>query len=71
MATGTGGAAARPGNDRRAPDRWLLLLFGTSGDLGYLRRLIAEEGFAADVLSSATLSRDGWEVEYLTHRLVP
>jgi release factor glutamine methyltransferase len=49
----------------------LLVFFGGSGDVGYLRHLVAEEGFATEVLAAATLVRDGWEVEYLTHRLTP
>ncbi|MCP2259996.1 release factor glutamine methyltransferase [Streptoalloteichus tenebrarius] len=49
----------------------MLVFFGTSGDLGYLERLIAEEGFAKEVVARAELTKEGWRVEYLTFRLTP
>ncbi len=49
----------------------LLVFFGSSGDLGYLQRLVAEEGFETGVLARKTLVEDGWQVEYVTYRLTP
>lgn len=49
----------------------LLVFFGSSGDLGYLQRLVAEEGFAAETLARKTMVEDGWQVEYITYRLTP
>jgi release factor glutamine methyltransferase len=49
----------------------LLVFFGSSGDLGYLQRLIVEEGFGTEVLARKTLVEDGWQVEYVTYRLTP
>ena len=51
------------------PDGRMLIFFGTSGDLGYLRRLMAEEGFAVEVLAQRELSKDGARVDYYTFRL--
>jgi release factor glutamine methyltransferase len=52
-----------------APDGRLLIFFGSSGDLGYLRGLAAENGFAAEVVAREDLVRDDWTVEYLTFRM--
>jgi release factor glutamine methyltransferase len=49
----------------------MLIFFATSGDLGYLRRLVAEEHFSAVTVAHDTLERDGWTVEYLTFLLRP
>ncbi len=49
----------------------LLVFFGSSGDLSYLQRLIAEEGFGTEVLARKTLVEDGQQVEYVTYRLTP
>lgn len=49
----------------------VLLFFGSSGDLGYLRRLLDEEGFTVEELARETLIKDDFEVEYMTHRLIP
>lgn len=49
----------------------LLVFFGSSGDLDYLQRLVAEEGFGTEVLARETLVKDGWQVEYITYRLTP
>ena len=49
----------------------LLVFFGSSGDLGYLQRLVAEEGFRIEVLARRMLVEDGWQVEYITYRLTP
>jgi release factor glutamine methyltransferase len=61
----------RGARDHLLPDGRMLIFFGTSGDLGYLQRLIKEEHFAANIVASDTLERDGWTVEYLTLLLRP
>lgn len=48
------------------PGGRMLIFFGTSGDLGYLSRLISGAGFSAKVLARDELVRDGWTVEYFT-----
>jgi release factor glutamine methyltransferase len=52
-----------------APGGRMLIFFGSSGDIAYLRRLIAGAGFAAEVVAQDRLLRDGWAVEYFTFRL--
>lgn len=47
----------------------MLLFFGTSGDLPYVRRLIGEAGFGAAEVNRRELVKDGWGVEYVTLRL--
>lgn len=47
----------------------MLISFGTSGDLGYLKALVGEEGFAAQVIASDDLTREGWKVEYFAFRV--
>ena len=47
----------------------MLISFGTSGDLGYLKTLVAEEGFTAEVIASDDLTRQGWKVEYFAFRV--
>jgi release factor glutamine methyltransferase len=49
----------------------LLVLFGTTGDLGYLTRLADEERYHREVVASRELVRDGWRVEYLAFRMTP
>lgn len=49
-----------------SPGGKMLLFFGTSGDLGYLERLMAEEGFRWEVAAHDHLARDGWTVDYFT-----
>jgi release factor glutamine methyltransferase len=49
-----------------APGGQMLIFFGTSGDLGYLRSLISRAGFAERVLSSHELAREDQKVEYFT-----
>jgi release factor glutamine methyltransferase len=48
----------------------MLIFFGTSGDLGYLQRLMAENGFEWKPVAHDALTRDGWKVEYFTFRVV-
>jgi len=52
-----------------APGGSMLIFFGTSGDLGYLRRLWEEEGFAAEVLAHQEYVREGETVGYFTFRV--
>ncbi|MGC8473633.1 MAG: methyltransferase [Candidatus Dormibacteria bacterium] len=47
----------------------LLVFFGTSGDLGYLRWLVGNAGFRQEVVARAELARGDQLVEYLTLRL--
>ena len=47
----------------------MLVFFGTSGDLGYLEHLMAEQGFSWETAAHDDLSRYGWRVEYLTFRV--
>lgn len=59
---------------RDAPSRLrgggrILLFFGTSGDLGYLLGLIDRSGLAREVVSTQTLVRDDWTVDYYVFRL--
>lgn len=53
------------------PDGRMLIFFGTSGDLGYLRRLADESGFDTTVVASQHLAKDGWRVDYFTFRMTP
>lgn len=47
----------------------LLVFFGTSGDLPFLKQLAADAGFTVEVLGRQELTRDGWRVEYFTFRM--
>jgi release factor glutamine methyltransferase len=47
----------------------MLIFFGSSGDLDYLKRLIDEGGFAAEVVAEEALVKDDWRTEYYTYRL--
>jgi release factor glutamine methyltransferase len=49
----------------------LLVFFGSSGDLGYLQRLVAEEKFRTEVLAHKKDMKDGRRVEYFTYRFTP
>jgi release factor glutamine methyltransferase len=52
-----------------APTGRMLVFFGTSGDLGYLRRMAAAAGFAAEVVATDHVLREGWRVDYYTYRM--
>lgn len=52
-----------------APSGRVLIFFGTSGDLGYLQRLVDSSGFVSEVIAQDELTRDGWRVQYFTFRL--
>ena len=47
----------------------MLVSFGTSGDIGYLRQLIVEEAFNEQVVARVELVRDDKSVEYFTFLL--
>jgi release factor glutamine methyltransferase len=47
----------------------MLIFFGTSGDLGYLQELLAEEGFSSEVVAHDDLIREGQKVDYFTFRV--
>jgi release factor glutamine methyltransferase len=49
-----------------SPSGRMLIFFGTSGDLGYLRQLLAENEFSVQTVARDGLVRDGWSVEYFT-----
>ncbi|HEU4422263.1 MAG TPA: methyltransferase [Pilimelia sp.] len=49
----------------------MLVFFGTSGDLDYLRKLTDEHGFTGEVVAQQSLVRDGMRVDYFTYRLTP
>jgi release factor glutamine methyltransferase len=53
------------------PQGRALIFFGTSGDLGHLRRLAEEEGFREEVVARGEVARDGQRVDYLSLRLTP
>jgi release factor glutamine methyltransferase len=44
----------------------MLIFFGASGDLGYLKQLMAAEGFGATVVAHEELTRGDRWVEYFT-----
>jgi release factor glutamine methyltransferase len=52
-----------------APAGRMLIFFGTSGDLGYLRSIAEAAGFAADVVATDHVVRDGVRVDYYTYRM--
>jgi release factor glutamine methyltransferase len=54
-----------------APAGRMLIAFGTSGDITYLRHLMADNGFDATVIASLAGDRDGVPVEYFTFRVTP
>ncbi|GAA3588764.1 hypothetical protein GCM10022222_86440 [Amycolatopsis ultiminotia] len=51
------------------PTGRMLIFFGTSGDLDYLKHLADQEGFRTEVIAQASLEKDGWRVDYFTFRL--
>jgi release factor glutamine methyltransferase len=51
------------------PDGRMLMFFSTSGDIEFFRVLSRRARFATEILSTATLERDGFIVEYLIMRL--
>src|SRR5262245_47480881 len=55
--------------DRLSPGGRLLLSFGTTGDMNYLRHLIDRSGLAAETIASRDLTREDLTVTYCTFRL--
>lgn len=49
----------------------MLVFFGTTGDLGYMRKLIARVGHTAETVANLRQERDGVSVEYFTFRVRP
>lgn len=47
----------------------MLIAFGTSGDLGYLRGLIDEQRFRTEVVAQRELVKDGVRVDYYVFRI--
>lgn len=56
----------RQARDHLKPEGRMLIFFGTSGDLDYLKRLMTEEHFTWTVRAHDDLVRDGWKVDYFT-----
>ncbi|HVB10329.1 MAG TPA: methylated-DNA--[protein]-cysteine S-methyltransferase [Bacillota bacterium] len=54
-----------------APGGRMLIAFGTSGDMDYLREILDVHGFDADVAAQRSLTRDGVRVDYLVFRVMP
>ena len=48
------------------PGGRMLISFGTSGDIDYLKQLIFEEGFSSQVIAHEELLREERKVEYFT-----
>lgn len=46
----------------------MLIFFGTSGDLGYLKQLISDEGFEWEVVAQDGFVREDMQIDYLTFR---
>ena len=61
----------RGARQRLTPNGRMLIFFGSSGDLGHLRGLFDEQGFAAEVIATDSVVKDGWRVDYFTFRLTP
>ncbi|MGE5827955.1 MAG: HemK2/MTQ2 family protein methyltransferase [Micromonosporaceae bacterium] len=51
------------------PGGRMLIFFGSSGDLAYLRHLMDGHGFQVEVVAERELVKDGQPVRYLTFRL--
>jgi release factor glutamine methyltransferase len=51
------------------PEGRMLVLFGTSGDLGYLLRLITEAGLRYEVVGHRRLPGEEMTVDYYVHRI--
>jgi release factor glutamine methyltransferase len=51
-----------------APGGRMLIFFGPSGDMGYLKRLMDQEGFSWSEVARLEGARDGVPVEYVTFK---
>jgi release factor glutamine methyltransferase len=52
-----------------APDAGMLIFFGTSGDIRYLKRLMAEQGFSWAEVARLEGQRDDVPVDYVTFKV--
>jgi len=52
-----------------APGGRMLIFFGTSGDISYLKQLMAEQGFSWAEVAHLQTERDGVPVEYVTFKV--
>lgn len=52
-------------------DGRILMFFGDSGDLAYLRTLIDAHGFEPEIIATRAVVQNDWQVEYTTFRLTP
>jgi release factor glutamine methyltransferase len=52
-----------------APDGRMLIFFGTSGDLGYLRSVATAAGFDAEMIATDHVLKEGHRVDYYTYRM--
>lgn len=59
----------REARDHLSPGGRMLIFFGTSGDLTYLKHLTAQHGFTAAMIADQHLYKDGWRFDYFTFRL--
>ncbi len=55
--------------DYLSTDGRILLCFGTSGDIDYMKQLVGESGFGIDEVAKRELVKDGQTVTYYTYRL--
>ncbi|XRQ09143.1 methyltransferase [Actinomadura welshii] len=51
------------------PNGRMLIFFGTSGDLGHLRRLADQQRFETETVAHEDLVKHGWRVDYYTFRM--
>lgn len=59
----------RTAQQHLTPTGRMLIFFGTSGDLAYLKHLADEQGFRTEIIAQEHLDKDGWTVDYFTFRL--
>lgn len=59
----------RQARTRLAPSGRMLIFFGTSGDMGYLKRLMADRGFSWTEVERLEEERDGVPVAYVTFKV--
>jgi release factor glutamine methyltransferase len=51
------------------PGGRILLFFGTSGDINYVRHLITRTGLTKRIVASQEITNDGWKFRYFTYKL--
>jgi len=59
----------RQARSHLAPGGRMLIFFGTSGDMGYLKQLMTREGFSRAQAARLAGANDGVPVEYVTFRV--